>query len=161
MHIVLLVALQGVLGRGLVPRGGPTASYRGRARVARRDALGTPEAKALIDTGAAVVDVRMEAEFRLEGHISGAACCPAQTWEHGFYLPRDEFVDDMTALHSFDEPLLLCCTDGRRSEMAAEQLREAGFSRVSSIYGGLTAWQEDYILEVDDDGEGGLVGSWV
>ena len=55
--------------------------------------------------------------------------------------------------------LLCVCGDGRRSELAAQQLTAAGFS-VDYIDGGLTAWAEKSLeLEVEDDG--GLVGSYV
>ena len=40
-----------------------------------------------------------------------------------------------------DEPLVLVCRSGRRSERAAEQLRALGFRRVASLTGGMMAWQ--------------------
>ena len=107
----------------------------------------------------AVVDVRMSAEHRLEGRIVGSICVPAQLWEHGMYLPRDAFVPDVCEQFETDCRLLCVCGDGRRSELAAQQLAAAGFT-VDYIDGGLTAWAEQSLeLEVEDDG--GLVGSYV
>jgi rhodanese-related sulfurtransferase len=40
-----------------------------------------------------------------------------------------------------DEPLVLVCRSGRRSERAVEQLRALGFRRVASLTGGMMAWQ--------------------
>ena len=107
----------------------------------------------------AVVDVRMSAEHRLEGRIVESICIPAQLWEHGMYLPRDAFVPDVCEQFETDCRLLCVCGDGRRSELAAQQLAAAGFS-VDHIDGGLDAWAEQSLaLEVEDDG--GLVGSYV
>ena len=106
-----------------------------------------------------VIDVRMSAEHRLEGRIVDSYCIPAQLWEHGMYLPRDAFVPDVCEQFETDCRLLCVCGDGRRSELAAQQLAAAGFT-VDYIDGGLNAWAEQSLeLEVEDDG--GLVGSYV
>ena len=69
------------------------------------------------------------------------------------------FVPDVCEQFETDCRLLCVCGDGRRSELAAQQLANAGFS-VDYIDGGLTAWAEQSLeLEVEDDG--GLVGSYV
>ena len=106
-----------------------------------------------------VIDVRMSAEHRLEGRIVDSICIPAQLWEHGMYLPRDAFVPDVCEQFETACRLLCVCGDGRRSELAAQQLAAAGFT-VDYIDGGLNAWAEQSLeLEVEDDG--GLVGSYV
>jgi rhodanese-related sulfurtransferase len=123
-------------------------------------ALGPTEAHENIQTiYDAVIDVRMSAEHRLEGRIVDSYCIPAQLWEHGMYLPRDAFVPDVCEQFETDCRLLCVCGDGRRSELAAQQLAAAGFS-VDYIDGGLNAWAEQSLeLEVEDDGE--LAGSYV
>ena len=123
-------------------------------------ALGPAEARENIQiVYDAVIDVRMSAEHRLEGRIVDSICIPAQLWEHGMYLPRDAFVPDVCEQFETDCRLLCVCGDGRRSELAAQQLAAAGFS-VDYIDGGLDAWAEQSLpLEVEDDG--GLVGSYV
>ena len=69
------------------------------------------------------------------------------------------FVPDVLEQFETDCRLLCVCGDGRRSELAAQQLAAAGFS-VDYIDGGLDAWAEQSLpLEVEDDG--GLVGSYV
>jgi rhodanese-related sulfurtransferase len=40
-----------------------------------------------------------------------------------------------------DEPLVLVCRSGRRSERAVEQLRALGFRRAASLTGGMLAWE--------------------
>jgi len=123
-------------------------------------ALGPAEAHENIRTVYdGVIDVRMSAEHRLEGRIVGSICIPAQLWEHGMYLPRDAFVPDVLEQFETDCRLLCVCGDGRRSELAAQQLEQEGFA-VDHIDGGLDAWAEQSLeLEVEDDG--GLVGSYV
>ena len=123
-------------------------------------ALGPAEARENIQKiYDAVIDVRMSAEHRLEGRIVDSISIPAQLWEHGMYLPRDAFVPDVCEQFETNCRLLCVCGDGRRSELAAQQLANAGFS-VDYIDGGLDAWAEQSLeLEVEDDG--GLVGSYV
>ena len=125
-----------------------------------RPALSPTEAQENIRTiYDGVVDVRMSAEHRLEGRIVDSICIPAQLWEHGMYLPRDAFVPDVCEQFETDCRLLCVCGDGRRSELAAQQLEQEGFA-VDFIDGGLDAWAEQSLeLEVEDDG--GLVGSYV
>ena len=125
-----------------------------------RPALSPTEAQENIRTiYDGVVDVRMSAEHRLEGRIVDSICIPAQLWEHGMYLPNEAFVPDVCEQFETDCRLLCVCGDGRRSELAAQQLAAAGFS-VDYIDGGLNAWAEESLeLEVEDDG--GLVGSYV
>ena len=123
-------------------------------------ALGPAEARENIQSiYDAVIDVRMSAEHRLEGRIVDSISIPAQLWEHGMYLPRDAFVPDVLEQFETNCRLLCVCGDGRRSELAAQQLEQAGFA-VDFIDGGLDAWAEQSLpLEVEDDG--GLVGSYV
>ena len=123
-------------------------------------ALGPAEARENIQTiYDGVIDVRMSAEHRLEGRIVDSVSIPAQLWEHGMYLPRDAFVPDVCEQFETDCRLLCVCGDGRRSELAAQQLADCGFS-VDYIDGGLNAWAEQSLeLEIEDDG--GLVGSYV
>jgi len=40
-----------------------------------------------------------------------------------------------------DEPVVVVCRSGRRSERAVEQLRALGFRRVASLTGGMMAWR--------------------
>ena len=77
-----------------------------------------------------VVDVRSPEEFAGElGHLPGAVLTPlhnleqrAQTW------PREE-------------PVLVVCRSGRRSYQACQMLTDMGFSDVTNLSGGMTAWR--------------------
>ena len=116
-----------------------------------RAALSPTEARENIRTiYDGIIDVRMSAEHRLEGRIVDSISIPAQLWEHGMYLPRDvaarveitrptpltrrmkiytqAFVPDVCEQFETACRLLCVCGDGRRSELAAQQLAAAGFS---------------------------------
>ncbi|TML02053.1 MAG: hypothetical protein E6G41_15855 [Actinobacteria bacterium] len=49
---------------------------------------------------------------------------------------RDERIADL------DAPLILFCSQGYASSLAAQTLREMGFTRVTDMDGGFDAWKE-------------------
>ena len=84
-----------------------------------------------LSTGIKLVDVRRAEEFDGElGHLPGAILAPlgdlassAQDW------PRQE-------------PLVLVCRSGMRSAHGCELLADMGFTDVTNLTGGMTAWHE-------------------
>jgi hydroxyacylglutathione hydrolase len=81
------------------------------------------------DEDLTVLDVRDAREWA-EGHISGA---------------RHLYVGQVTSKLSeipADKPLAVICSVGHRAGIACSVLLQAGFSRVSNVLGGLTAWQQ-------------------
>jgi rhodanese-related sulfurtransferase len=128
------------------------------------------EAAALIASrSATLLDVRQPSEYRLDGHVEGSANVAGFSWEHGFYLPREDFAAVVSEDHQADEPLVLMCAEGSLAKGAAAVLEAAGFKRVSTLDGGLRAWEAAAEEEgagvpplvIDEDGEGGLTGAWV
>lgn len=146
----------------------PRTSCRGLVLCAKGSpaAIGPAAAARLLEkTGdATLLDVRLEGEYRLDGHVADSVNVPAFTWEHGFYLPSTVFEAEVAAAEgcSRGTQLIIACTDGSRAPEAARRLVAAGWSRCAVLDGGLKAWEESGLeLELDDDGEGGLVGAWV
>lgn len=82
--------------------------------------------------GAVVVDVRSQADFK-NGHIVGAVNVPEASIsaEHKALAPHRE------------RPLLLYCTAGMVSGRAGRTLKKQGFTRLFSLKGGMTAWQQE------------------
>jgi glyoxylase-like metal-dependent hydrolase (beta-lactamase superfamily II)/rhodanese-related sulfurtransferase len=78
--------------------------------------------------GALVLDVREPEEYA-EGHVAGAVP-----------LPQAELATRLGELPR-DRPIRTICRSGSRSYRAAQFLRQAGFTDVASIAGGLTAWR--------------------
>ncbi len=93
------------------------------------DVMTPEEVKALMDKGEAVlVDVRTPAEYAFE-RVRGA-----------MLLPLSDF--DERALPMQDgKRIVLYCSAGVRSKLAAERLLEAGKGPVAHIEGGLGAWK--------------------
>lgn len=80
-------------------------------------------------SGVLLLDAREPREFAVS-HLAGA-----------LHVGYDHFklstLPDSTAK---DHPIVVYCSVGYRSEKVAEQLRAAGFTRVSNLYGGIFEW---------------------
>ena len=77
-----------------------------------------------------VIDVREPHEWDI-CHIEGAKL-----------VPLSEFTAHLHELNSADH-LVLHCRSGARSWKALQLLREAGFTKVKNLKGGILAWAED------------------
>jgi molybdopterin/thiamine biosynthesis adenylyltransferase/rhodanese-related sulfurtransferase len=88
--------------------------------------LAAPEARELMQAGAAVFDVRPAPECAA-GMIAGATALDPGT------IDQELAADGNIAL--------ICCTTGKRSLAVARKLRDRGVQGVASIEGGFRAWQ--------------------
>lgn len=77
-----------------------------------------PTARKLVAAGVKVVDVRTPAEFAA-GHVPGAV-----------NIPHDQMAARHAEVGPPSTPVLLYCRTGRRTAIAAQALREKGFSRI-------------------------------
>lgn len=73
------------------------------------------------------------------------------------HLPGAIFYDyestDPTKLNiPKDQPIVVYCTVGYRSERIGEKLQKLGFSNVSNLYGGILAWKNNDFDVVDAQG---------
>jgi molybdopterin/thiamine biosynthesis adenylyltransferase/rhodanese-related sulfurtransferase len=80
----------------------------------------------------ALIDVREKIEWE-EGHIPGARFVP-----RGYLELRIE-----NAIPDKNKPVVLYCAGGVRSMLAARTLQEMGYSHVTSLRGGFTAWKDN------------------
>ena len=87
------------------------------------------EAKALVDAGALLVDVRTPEEFKA-GHIDGAK-----------NIPISEVEQRMGEFGAKDGVVVVYCRSGRRSGLVKQTLDAAGFAAVHNA-GGMSAWVE-------------------
>ena len=75
------------------------------------------------------LDVRSKDEFS-SGAPVGSRCLPLDQLDQELHqLPKDQI-------------LLLSCQSGRRSEKAAQILKEKGYTQVLEVEGGFSAWKE-------------------
>lgn len=92
----------------------------------------------LID-GAVLVDVREEEELRAEGWIRDSVWAPRgmlEFWADPSDLRhRTEFAPDRR--------LILYCSSGERSAIAANTLRAMGYRSVGLLDGGIRAWKQE------------------
>lgn len=87
------------------------------------------EAQQRIEAGAVLVDVREPNEYE-DSHIPGSRLEPLSTFTEGYKnLPKNQ-------------PLIMQCRSGARSERAAKYLLEQGYTDVVNLTGGILAWQE-------------------
>ena len=87
-------------------------------------------AKALIQEGATLADIRDKASFD-SAHIN-----------HAFHLTNDN-IQDFIRDNDLDKPLIVYCYHGHSSQQAADFLHQQGFEQVYSLIGGYTEWQDN------------------
>ena len=87
------------------------------------------EAARLRDAGAFVLDVREPVEWA-SFHLAGATLIPLGDLSSRLSeVPRDRLI-------------LVVCLSGHRSLQGRDILLQAGYTQVTTLAGGLTAWQE-------------------
>lgn len=91
------------------------------AEAAAVPAIGADEARAMLASGALLIDVRESDELRESGWLEGAV-----------HRPMSTFGKQAEALPN-DRPIILYCRSGRRSQIAGDILRSLGFSQVYSL----------------------------
>lgn len=101
----------------------------------KRRASGIPglsPTKALLtlnQDGSLALDIRDNAEFR-SGHLPDAKS-----------IPLSELAGRLGELQKYQNaPVLVYCNSGARSMQACVQLKQAGFTQVHNLEGGITAW---------------------
>ncbi len=119
-----------------------SALVRGyRALVAEAEAeietVSIGEATTAVDEGALLVDVRDVRELKREGKIPGAVHAPRGMLEF--------WVDPDSPYHRevlfTDQQLILYCSLGWRSALAAKTLQDMGIANVAHLEGGFDAWK--------------------
>lgn len=88
------------------------------------------EAEKQLASGAQLLDVRTKEEWD-EGHLKGATLVT---------VTEDGFLDKAKAMLDAEKAVVVYCRSGKRSAMAVEQLRAAGFT-VYDLEGGITTWK--------------------
>lgn len=97
------------------------------APVAMAAEVSVSQASALRDAGAFVLDVRQPNEW-VAGHIPDATL-----------IPLGELANRVAEV-PHDRTVVVVCHSGNRSAQGRDILRQAGFSTVTSMAGGMTAW---------------------
>ena len=107
-------------------------------------ALTPQEAFELMKAGVAkLVDVRTRAEWDYVGKIPGSLLIEWQAYPSALLNP--EFLNQLQAEVSKEQPVMFICRSGARSNSAAKRATEAGYTRSYNILQG---------FEGDKDAEG-------
>lgn len=99
-------------------------------------------ASAMQDHHAILIDVREPDEY-VQGHIDRSVNYPRGLLEMRIHQHPSVGAncDAMAALEQLSaKPIYLMCRSGARSALAADSLKNMGFSKVISVAGGFQAW---------------------
>ena len=89
------------------------------------------------DKNSVYIDVRTAEEFA-NGHVPGAVNIPAMLPDPVArrMAPNPNFIDGVQQAYSKEKKIICGCQMGGRSQYAADQLVQAGFTDVSNMRGG-------------------------
>ena len=106
-----------------------------RARIER---LEPAEAQAAVESGALLVDIRSADIREAAGAVPGSVHAPRTVLEWRVD-PTSERPNP--AIADPDAHLILMCSEGYSSSLAAATLQDLGFSRATDLVGGFEAWK--------------------
>ena len=100
-----------------------------------------------------MIDVRLENEFN-KGYIPGAVLMPRGVLE--FRINSEKAWDDQGMYAPLkDEAIIIYCKKGSRGALAAQTLKQLGYTNVKNLTGGFKAWKAAFpenieMIEVAD-----------
>jgi rhodanese-related sulfurtransferase len=97
------------------------------------------EAQAAVAAGALLVDIRPQAQRRAEGAIPGALLVERNVLEWRFDPRSDARLPEATG---YDLQVIVLCSEGYTSSLAAAALQDLGLHRATDLDGGFQAWQQ-------------------
>lgn len=105
----------------------------------RLDRVGPHEARAAVERGAILVDIRPIAQRRAYGEIPGAVIIDRNVLEWRLD-PRSG--SRLALATSYDLEVIVMCQQGYASSLAAATLKDLGLFRATDLAGGFAAWRE-------------------
>jgi len=94
--------------------------------------------EALLKTGATLVDIRSEYQRAIEGSVKGALVVERNVLEWRFDPASDARLPVAT---DHDVQVIVFCSEGYTSSLAATALQDVGISRATDMIGGFQAWK--------------------
>lgn len=116
---------------GVVVFGWLCGSVLADDEAAKEKLVTVEQAEKKLAEGMPLLDVRTREEWD-EGRLKGAVLVP---------VTEDGFVEKAKASLDPTKPVLVYCRSGGRSARAVKELREAGFTKVYELKGGILAWE--------------------
>jgi rhodanese-related sulfurtransferase len=105
-----------------------------RSRLVR---VGPLEAAERVAAGALLVDIRPAAQRAAEGEVPGALVVERNVLEWRFDPASAARLPQATG---YDVDVLVLCSEGYTSSLAADALRSLGLHRATDVVGGFRAW---------------------
>jgi rhodanese-related sulfurtransferase len=122
---------------GTAPPGArPISEVLEQAR-SRLDRLGPAEARAAVRDGALLVDIRPQAQRAAEGEVPGALIIERNVLEWRLDPASDARLPEAG---SYDLRVIVMCSAGYTSSLAAAALQDLGLSAATDLDGGFQAW---------------------
>jgi rhodanese-related sulfurtransferase len=103
----------------------------------RIDRVGPEDLADVVERGGLVVDIRPEAQRRTEGALPVAVVIERNVLEWRLDPAGDHRIPEVTDL---DQRIVVVCSAGYASSLAAASLADLGFSRAADLDGGFLAW---------------------
>jgi rhodanese-related sulfurtransferase len=107
-----------------------------RARLHRLDAK---QAAAAVDAGALLIDIRPAEQRRREGDVPAAVTIERNVLE---WRLDPTSPDRISALSGPDQTVVVLCSEGYASSLAAASLHGVGLGGATDVVGGFRAWAE-------------------
>ena len=95
------------------------------------------EAATRVARGAVLVDIRPAAQRAREGEVPGALVIERNVLEWRFDPASDARLPEATG---YDLDVIVLCSEGYTSSLAADALRSLGLRRATDVAGGFQAW---------------------
>ena len=105
-----------------------------RSRISR---LSVHETAQRVAAGAVLVDIRPAAQRAREGEVPGALVVERNVLEWRFDPTSDARLPEATG---YDVEVVVLCSEGYTSSLAADALRSLGLFRATDVVGGFVAW---------------------
>ncbi|GAA4215378.1 rhodanese-like domain-containing protein [Microbispora amethystogenes] len=100
--------------------------------------LSPEEAYGRVQAGALLVDIRPAAQRAAEGEVPGALVVERNVLEWRFDPAQDARLPEATG---YDVEVIVICSEGYTSSLAAASLHDLGLTRSSDVVGGFVAWR--------------------
>jgi rhodanese-related sulfurtransferase len=124
----------------IAPRGSRGIDEILAAARVRLHRLGAAAAYAVQRNGGVLVDIRPHAQRRAEGGIPGSLVVERNHLEWRFD-PRSEAR--LPIADRYDLPVIVVCSEGYTSSLAAAALQDLGLWRATDLAGGFKAWEAE------------------
>jgi rhodanese-related sulfurtransferase len=121
---------------GIQPRSIDVILAAARRRLRRLDPVAAQHA---MSSGALLVDIRPHAQRLAEGSVPGALVVERNVLEWRFDPRSDARLPEATG---FDLRLIIMCSQGYASSLAAASLQDLGLRHATDLAGGFLAWSQ-------------------